>query len=362
MASQDPSPHPVPDAKRIGWWAKTTDLHVASVRIRGELVMRALRDGGVAADWFDPQRADRYDCLVLSKRYDDRTLDVARRFKAGGGRVVVDLCDNHFVAASQAEHHLRQTNTLRALIAIADAITVPSPALAQIAVAECPEAVPPTIIEDLADDLRVVPLPWHRRPGVAWKRWRERQRLERLPAATLRLAWFGNARGRRDQSGLVDLASAGAELETLSRELPLHLTVISNSRAAYRDLIRPFAFSQRYVEWDPWTFDALLSAHHVALLPITPNEFTACKSSNRPVSAFLAGLAVAAGPVPSYAAMADAIGSTDRLSAGLRAWANDPGQRRADAARGRELALQSSDPGRLARQWEEACHGHPPQG
>jgi hypothetical protein len=342
------------DRGTIGWWCKTRDLRMASVRIRAALVMRALEGSGERAEWFDPSVPGRYCSVVISKRYDDQTVRTAEALRAVGCRVVLDLCDNHFVAASEAPHHEHRVVNLRALARLAHAITVSAEPLRAIVARECPEAVPAIVIGDLRDDLSVVPMPPHRWPAIAWKRWRERAHLEALPPGTTRLAWFGNAEGRRQQSGMADLQRIWPLLEAVHRRHPLHLTVISNSRARYREMAARAALPSRYVEWDPWTFDALMALQQVALIPATDNEFTACKSDNRAVSAFCAGLAVIADRIPSYAHFGDAIFFGD-VQSGLAAYATDAALRAADAQRGRARALDSSDGARILARWLAAC-------
>jgi hypothetical protein len=174
-------------AKLIGWWCKSRDLKVASTRLRGAVVMRALRQRGVDADWFDPRRADRFRTLVLAKRYDDATLEVARRFQAAGGRVVLDLCDNNFVAASEAPEHQRRIANLPHLAALADAITVSAPPLAELVARECPGNREALFIGDMADDTSIVPLRGSRRIAIALKQYRQNAALARLRPDVTRL-------------------------------------------------------------------------------------------------------------------------------------------------------------------------------
>lgn len=362
MPSRDcAEPSPAVSDGLIGWWCKSSDLKVASTRIRGAVVLRALASRGVPAAWFDPRQASRYRCLVLSKRYDDTTLRVTRAFKARGGRVVLDLCDQHFAATPDDRKDAVRIANLRALALLADAITVSAPPLAQIVARECPEAVAAMVIGDMADDLSLQPMPLYRRPAILWKRNRERTYAAALPKDVTRLVWFGNATGRGNRSGIVDLARIVPDIARLALRFPLHLTVISNSRARYRERIAPGAFAQRYVEWDPWTFEALLAAQHIALIPAESNEFTASKSDNRAVSAFRAGLAVVADAIPSYAHFGSAIPDGDFAST-LASYLEDPVRRAANAQIGRTRALASSDPSRLASLWLAACEADPRSG
>lgn len=337
----------------IGWWCKSPRLSVASTRIRAAQIMRGLDAEGLQTGWFDLRSAADYRCVVLSKRQDAATVATARRLRAQGCRVVVDFCDNNFLPASASAKHTQQVANLKTLVATADAVVAATAPLAHTISEHCPTAPPAVVIGDVADDLSMVPLPWLAAPGIAWKRWRERAHAARVAGSgAARLVWFGNHGGRRQQSGLVDLARLCPLLERLHGELPLHLTVISNSRERYQALIAGHAFPSHYVEWDPWTFSELLAQQQIALIPSTLNSFTVCKTDNRVVTALRAGLAVVADSVPSYKAFADTL-ILDDFEAGLRTYIGDPQRRQADAARGRVLAEQLSAPGPILDRWRE---------
>ncbi|HKY51794.1 MAG TPA: hypothetical protein VJP45_11115 [Candidatus Limnocylindria bacterium] len=340
-------------APTVAWWCKTPSLTVASVRIRAAQVMRELDRRGIRTLWYDPRRSAEVRALVLSRRYDDDTVAEVRRLQARGVRIVLDLCDNNFVPASQAPKHMRKVENLRTLAKLADAITVSAVALVAIVRDECPDAKPATVIGDLADDLSIVPLPWYRRPAVAFKRRWERAWLERRAGAGVgRLVWFGNSGGMRRRSGLQDLAGILDVLETLHRERPLHLTVISNSRARYDELFGRTGFSSRYVEWDPWTSADLLRRQDVALIPAADSSYTACKSDNRVATALAAGVAVVASPVPSYLPYRESIVLGD-FAGGLRTYLADPARRRADVSSGRQVAARSTDAETIVGRWRE---------
>lgn len=339
----------------IAWWSKSTDLQVASVRLRAALLMRSLSQRGVATAWFDANDVARYRCVVVSKRYDEDTVTQLRRFAQHGGRLVLDLCDNHFVPASERPQHLRHVENLRALAALADVIVTSAAPLARIVARECPAASRVVVIGDLPDDLSIVETPRWRRMWRGWQARRALACLERIaPPGVTRLVWFGSSEGRLRQSGMVDLARIAPMLAALHRRHPLHLTVISNSAQRYRSLVEAAALPSRYIEWHAATFDSVLRRQHIALIPASPNEFTDCKSDNRVVTALRAGLAVVADPVPSYAAYDDVIALGD-MAEGLRRYASDPARRVADASRGQAKALQTDHAERVLARWLDVC-------
>ena len=337
----------------VAWWCNTTNLQNAAVRIRAALVMRMLTQRGVAASWFDLKQISRYQCVVVRMRYDDSTLIQLRRFKNGGGKVVLDLCDNHFVPASQEPKHLHQVDNLRSLAVLADAIVTSSASLAEIVKRESPQSSRVITIGDVPDDLSIVEAPQWRRWWTHWKMRREHAFLQRAaPPETTRLVWFGTSGGRRQLAGMVDLARIAPVLAELGKSHPLHLTVISNSHKRYREQVAPLVPASRYIAWDPWTFESLLRRQHIALIPAKANAYTVCKTDNRVVTALRAGLAVVADPVPSYGSYAGLISIGD-MEGGLQRYLRDPATRMADASRGKVKAEQPESADRVIAQWLE---------
>lgn len=340
---------------RVAWWCKSTDLRIASVRMRAALLMRSLSQQGVAAGWYEEKDAPHYRCVVVSKRYDNGTVMQLRRFKHNGGRLVLDLCDNHFLPASEQPKHLRQVENLRALAALADVIVTSSEPLARIVARECPAAARIETIGDVPDDLSVVKTNAWRRCWNLWRLNREHAHLSWVaPAGVARLVWFGHSAGSRQLSGMVDLVRIAPMVANLGKSHPLHLTVISDNSQLYRECVAPVVRSSRYIEWNAASFDSLLGQQHIVLIPAQHNEYTASKSDNRVVTALRHGLAVVADPVPSYAPYVDVISLGD-MEAGLRRYLQDPARRTADAARGQAKAAHAENAERVLVQWLEVC-------
>lgn len=359
LVSNSGSAGPVADAAsnelQLAWWCKSTDLRLASVRLRAALLMRMLSQRGIATVWFSKKDVSRYRCVVVRKRYDDDTVRQLRRFKQNGGRLVLDLCDNDFLPASQRHKHLHKVENLRALVAMADTVVASAEPLAQIVVRECSPAGRVVVIGDVPDDLSIIERSLWRRYWSNWRSNREFARLENVAAAGVaRLIWFGACGGKRQLSGMADLARIAPMLANLSQQYPLHLTVISNSVKLYRKCVSPVLPSSRYIEWNSATFDSLLRQQHIVLIPAQHNEYTACKSDNRVVTALRAGLAVVAEPVPSYAAYKNVIMLGD-MEAGLRQYLSDPARRIADARRGPDCVATAVNAQRLLALWLDVC-------
>ena len=341
-------PNPSP---RVAWWCKDhRDLKTASVRIRGELVMRQLASRGHTIDWFDPQTPA--DCLVISKRLSDDTLLAAAAAKKRGCRLVIDFCDNIFIPKQDKPRYHQQIANLRQMVDLADALVAATPPLAEIIEKQCPNAPRPQVIGDLSDDLSVIPVsPWQRLL-YRYKLRHELQRLRRSrESGRAQLIWFGTNGSKRGVAGYAALQSLLPMLDALNRTVPLRLTVISNRRRAFLEMVKGVGFDSRYIEWDGQTFETLLKAHDLTLIPAPLNDFSICKTDNRVVTSLRAGVAVAADSVPSYARYADVMSLGD-IESGLRRYLGDPQLRRTHAAMGRQLVESFSDPEPIIRGWE----------
>lgn len=337
----------------IGWWSHFDDLRVASVRIRGELVMRALRASAVKAAWFDPRHPESFDTLVISKRHDAATLEIAQQFKRRGGRLIVDLCDNRFeypATSAELEHQAQQ---LKQLISGADHVVTSTVELARVVRRECPQLTDLTIIGDVADDLGVIPVSPMQRMHAALRLRHSSVEIKQLRSrGYTMLIWFGHHGGAYAEAGMTDLLRIRTLLERCHRETPLALTVISNNREKYRQHIAPFALPTRYEEWHAASFDRLLQAHDISLIPVSDNAFTRCKTDNRVVTSLLNGLAVVADEIPSYRPYAAAIALND-WERQLCGYLENPMQRKAAVIVGQEIARKMTDATQIAQQWRQ---------
>lgn len=335
------------------WWCRSRDLAVASIRIRGELVMRGLRAQGIDAGWYHPE-GNAPTTLVVSKRYDDATVKVIERLRGQGTRIVVDFCDNAFVASSGSASARARLHAATELARLADTVVASTQALAQAVQRHAPLIREAQVIGDLPDDLSVVPQPGWRVPLVRLKLAMQMRALGRArrQGRTL-LLWFGHHGGGRAQSGYPDLARVLPLLDAVNPTRPLHLTVISDHRRRFAGLMRGHQVPARFFAWDAATFDVLASQHDIALIPATLNAYTSCKTDNRVVTALRAGLAVVADAVPSYATFGSSISLGD-FQGGLMGYIDDPDLRAAHMRRGRELAASMGASAPIIRAWIRA--------
>ena len=340
------------NTKTIGWWAASHDLRIASTRIRGELVMRALQANGTTAQWFDPQRRGAFDTLVIGKCHDAETLQLANDFQQQGGKVAVDLCDNRFEFPRDATELAQQAARLRQLLSMADHVVASTPTLAEVIRGHVTTVQQLSVIGDLADDLSVVPTRLRQSITARFSAWRILQRLQKLRRSghTL-LVWFGSHGGPYADAGMTDLLRIQTTLEQAHRESSLSLTVISNNEEKFRQHIQPFLIPTLYAAWNSANFDTLLQAHDISLIPINSNPFTICKTDNRVVTSLMNGLAVIADEIPSYTPYRSAIG-LDGWNTCLQRYLGDAARRTADVTAGKVLASDMTDKNRIVRQWQ----------
>ncbi|HEX8234183.1 MAG TPA: hypothetical protein VF559_12665 [Caulobacteraceae bacterium] len=318
----------------IGWKGAGSDRAVASLRYRVEAPVEALRARGQPVELFDAANAEAYDTVVFAKAYGDAERELARAVKARGGRVVFDLCDNHFHNPYALPRYVRAREQLLDMLALADVVTCTTPALAEVIRAEAPEAPEPVVIGDLVEAL----------PPAS-------PSLE--PFEGLRLLWFGSHGSPNAPSGMADLLLIERQLAALGARTPLQLVVCSNDRGKYERLIAPLKLDSRYVDWKLESFPGVLASADAVVIPVSPNPFTACKSHNRLTLALHAGVPVIADAIDSYrefgpwCTLDDWNGGFERLLA-----ATDEERRRAEASRPHLESRWSM--AALAPQWERA--------
>lgn len=79
----------------IGWKPFGESPKIASARIRCRGPLALLRAAGIPVELYRHENERRYRVVILQKLYDLAHLELARRLREHGTRVVFDLCDNH---------------------------------------------------------------------------------------------------------------------------------------------------------------------------------------------------------------------------------------------------------------------------
>lgn len=315
----------------IGWKPKFYDPTVASVRIRCLNPLSELRARGFPIELFDDTRCSTYRAVVYSKLYDVATYSEAMELKRNGTIIILDLCDNHFYNPNSWGPLLKARDELLDMLALADYVVTSTETLAEVVRTVKPDVNSITVIGDaveteIQDEFTPV-----------WRRWWRRRQLEQLRAAIeadqikgrTPLVWFGIHGGPNAPYGMIDLLRIRSYVEGLNSEFPLSLTIISNSWRKYFKMIRPWAIPTRYIPWSANTFLAALRAHAIAVIPISNNPFTRCKTNNRLVTALQAGVAVVGDSIPSYEEFRY-VTRLDSWESGLREYVSKPDLRSND--------------------------------
>jgi hypothetical protein len=288
---------------KIRWWLRTRDANVASVRLRCLNVIEALQKRGIDAAIYEPTAPDP-DVLVLSKRYDKASIAHATSVRSrSGAKLVLDLCDNHFYSASGDAEWQRTSSALRQAVADADLVVASSDELRRVIEAEVRQHPPIEVIGDAVEGPADEPgLGQRLRHAVHEVRlWQLARRLDADGVALARRAvWFGHHGSPNAEAGMSDLLRVRAPLAAEAQHGPLSLTVISNSWEKFVQLRSNWPTPIHYLPWHRSTITRALHLHGVALIPVQPNPFTRCKTSNRVATALLHGLAVVADRIPSY--------------------------------------------------------------
>lgn len=328
----------------VRFWPHMPEAHVASTRIRCLQVIDALRGQGADAALYDAAQPPPA-VLVLGKRTDAASVAQAQALReAHGVRLVLDLCDNYFWAARPTDRLRERAALLRAAVLAVDCVVCASPRLAEIVQAECPGVRRVEVVDDSLDPLALqTDAGWRGLQLAAWQ-WRHR------PAPGRRLVWFGQANSEFGEAGIADIGRIAPLLAAAHRQNALTLTVISNRRDIWREHAPRWGFPSLYLPWQAARFGGLLRRHDIALIPVTLNPFTECKTSNRALTAFAAGLAVASDAMPAYARLSQAI-VVDDWQQGLATLMDQPAERARRVAAARAVIEACHAPAAIARQW-----------
>lgn len=340
---------------QIGWKPRHASLRSAGTRIRCRNIVEELRTRNYSVECFRQRRCSRYDVIVFSKIYDDSSYNEAVDARQRGAKIVFDLYDNHFYNPKGSPDLQAARGQQLRMIELADLVVTSTVTLAEVVREESKLAKPITVIGDAVEEgvnlLHQSALSrWWvtRKADDLIKRIRNRKRSGRTA-----LLWFGIHGGPHAEHGMGDLERVRPVLERLDQEYPLSLTVISNSWAKYRRLISPWRIPTDYLEWEPSTFEQVAREHSIAVVPVTINPFTACKSANRLTQALALGLAVVADEIPSYQEFRDVV-CLDQWEDGLRRYLSDPATRARDVAAGQQLIRERWTIAHIATQWESA--------
>lgn len=344
---------------RILWFAHSANPAYAGVRLRCILPSVALRQAGHSVTVDPVGAAQPADAAVVQGKWllDCSTaqamqprLDTLQRLREQGCRLVLDCFDNYFLNEGNDAGRAELLRCFRSAFTLFDAFSVSSPGLVPFFKSELGEAARLQVIGDPLEGpgshrcyespvRRANPKRWPaglrafaRRASVRWQR-----------RSTRQLLWFGNHGSKYALGGMGELARIVEPLTSASKQVPLHLVVVSNSRARYQEILGGAPFSHSYVEWDRLHFAAFLQAHDLVVLPTSLTPFTVAKSNNRLLLPLSLGVPVMADALPDYLPWQAhfQLGGWNDLSSTLSNL--DPLRARARSARG-PIELQYSLP------------------
>ena len=322
-------------ALKVGWKGAVNDRRVASFRYRVEAPIEALKARGHAVELFAPANEDQYQVVVFSKCYSADDRRAAERIASRGGRVVFDICDNHFYNPFELPRYQRARDEILQMMSIANQVTCTTEALASIIAEETAGKVRPVVI------------------GDATERVRARRRKAPAVGAPLNLLWFGSHGSPNAPCGMTDLLLIRDELESLASRIPARLIVCSNNAAKFDEHIAPMRLPTAYVEWSEEAHAQVLGQADAVLIPVTRNPFTDCKSHNRLTSAIRSGLPAIATGIQSYLEF-EPFCSLDDWSRGLAALVDDYDGETARAMASRPYIEKVWSMAALTPRWEEA--------
>lgn len=137
------------------------------------------------------------------------------------------------------------------------------------------------------------------------------------------ILWFGHHGSPYSQSGLINILETSSAIESVSKELPVRLLVVSNNYEKYLDLIDPLPFPTAYKVWHPTEIYRYITESDVVIIPNSKAPFALSKSANRAVLALSLGVPVVATCIPAMQPFKDCI-LFDNWEENLRKYLSQP--------------------------------------
>lgn len=391
---------------RVGWFAQSRKVDVASVRYRCFHMAWALHRLGVSSAVFSDARVllgelSELDALVVVKRMDTPVIDIVTAAADFGKPVFLDICDDMLSLEYRRQARQLHRAVFRAVLPLIEAIVTTGPAMSERIrsygfdvpqifevpdVAETRQSLAEVTayaawlenpaglaepelggnagsdpVED-ADDAerglgrfrRVLsdPIGTARRAGEALGQ----QILGRpipppRPAGTpVRIVWFGNHGAPHSNFGMLSLIGAASALRAVHNETPLELIVISNHQAKFDIFLSKLGVPIRYVPWTAQVVYEELEQADIALLTNGDDSFSSVKSANRALQAIACGVPVVASSSAALRELADCA-ALDDIEAGLRLYIRNPRAARSAIATGQALVREHYSTAVIGRLW-----------
>ncbi len=319
----------------LAFKARVQDPAIASYRYRVLEPIAFLRARGHQAEEFKEARLDRYKTVVFSKAYGDRDRELARRLKAAGKRIILDLCDDHFYNPMGLPKYREADANLREMIALCDKVVCSTPVLARAVQANAGLADTPAVAPDAFEQASVQAGP------------------PTPPGQPAQLLWFGRHGSPNAPAGMSDLLLVKEALHDALAKRPFELVVCSDNEQRFGEVAAELGLPARFVAWTPESFAAELARADAVLIPLSDNPFVAAKTHNRLTLALSAGVPVVADRLGSYDEFAPFCWVGDWRS-GLEAVLLEPEAARARAGEARLYLEAHWSAEAVAPLWEAA--------
>ncbi len=395
------------------WKLHTLDYRIASARYRAVLPMRALASHGTRSLVCRSLGMDQLrgaEALIFVKAFTLKDLMFAQRAFEMGVPIVLDLCDNIFVPNYTLKFPHHPAEIIQMMARYATVITTTGPALAAVLSKELERPVPVMTVTDGVESpalarttrrimrwvlvkevvrmsmnvgfwVRVAPKLRSRGGSKLVQLWTKcvrvaesfigrggksiRAAVTRGAAATRArnqqrdpvktLIWFGHAGGEYGAFGVSDIAHIAPSLMELSRRISFKLLVVSNSRAAYEQHVRPLPLHTEYIEWDSESIRDLIKASDVTIVPNSRDPFAICKSANRAVLSLSLGVPVVASRTPAMDVLEACVNFDDWVEGPYR-YLTEPKMVEAHLAKAKEVLDREFSESRIAGQWQDVLN------
>lgn len=270
-------------------WKTIGNINWASSRFRAFLPCKYLREAGWSCEIFTKKHIDNYKLVIFQKIYDRENLNLAKYLKHKGIKTVLDLCDNEFYNPHNCPKLRQKGEQLQRMIDTVDMVSVSTPELAKLI-----KGKQVIVIDDLIE--------FPKNNFLVDSYFKLRKVFQQDRSNLFKVVWYGNSRESLYlKAGIFDLLKILPCMEELSHDIPLSLTVISNSQTLFNKyLVGQVSFPIEYYDWKLKTFPYLCQENDVCIIPINLNPWSICKTNNRLLLSLLLCIPVVADVIPSY--------------------------------------------------------------